>query len=356
MARKRLTPVDPAQLNAEARPALSLGTGPLPGPLPEPLARAPIAQIAAEAATLGALAELSDAWAEAQDQGRMVLSLPLDAIDATYLIRDRIGLDPEAMGVLCQSLRARGQQTPIEVTELAPDPDTGAARYGLISGWRRLTALQLLHYETGAVRFARVLALPRKPAASSDAYVAMVEENEIRAGLSFYERARIVVQALQAGIFDTEKAALQSLFSTALPAKRSKVKSFMPIVRHLDEVLKFPTRLSEKLGLTLAQTLGVDPAFAAHLLRQLTRAGATTAEEEIAIIEAAIKLRRTESNKAVRDLQDALALIRKEPMSAPKAVRSDITISHRTGRAVLTGDGVDEILLNRLIYWLSSKG
>ncbi len=352
MARKRLTPADPDHLqNAEA-PALPMGQA----PRPESLARAPIAQIAAEAATLGALAEMSDAWAEAQDQGRMVLSLPLDAIDASYLIRDRIGLDPEAMGILCQSLRARGQQTPIEVTELAPDPDTGAPRYGLISGWRRLTALQLLHFETGAARFARVLALPRKPAASSDAYVAMVEENEIRAGLSFYERARIVVRALQAEIFPTEKAALQSLFSTALPAKRSKVKSFIPIVRHLDDALQFPSRLSEKLGLTLSQTLNVDPAFGPRLRQRLIDAVPTTAEQEVAIIDAAIRLRRTESNKTANDLRDAMALIRKEPMSAPKAVRSDITISHRTGRAVLTGDGVDELLLNRLIYWLSSKG
>ena len=349
MARKRLTPADPDHLQPAAA-ALPAAFG------PAALARAPIAQIAAEAATLGALTELSDAWAEAQDQGRMVLSLPLDAIDATYLIRDRIGLDPENMQILCQSLRARGQQTPIEVTELAPDPATGAARYGLISGWRRLTALQLLHYETGAARFGRVLALPRKPAASSDAYVAMVEENEIRAGLSFYERARIVVQALQAGIFPTEKAALQSLFSTALPAKRSKVKSFMPIVRHLDDALQFPASLSEKLGLTLSQTLNVDPAFGPNLRRRLITAAPITAEQEVALIDAAIRGRRTESNKAVNDLRDAMALIRKEPMSPPKAVRSDITISHRTGRAVLTGDGVDPILLNRLIYWLSSTG
>ena len=348
MARKRLTPADPDHLPPGRLLPPAFGPG--------PLARLPIAQVAAEAASLAALTELSDAWAEAQDQGRMVLSLPLDAIDATYLIRDRIGLDPENMQILCQSLRARGQQTPIEVTELAPDPATGAARYGLISGWRRLTALQLLHYETGAARFARILALPRKPAASSDAYVAMVEENEIRAGLSFYERARIVVQALQAGIFPTEKAALQSLFSTALPAKRSKVKSFMPIVRHLDDALQFPASLSEKLGLTLSQTLNVDPAFGPTLRRRLITAAPITAEQEIALIDAAIRGRRTESNKAVNALRDAMALIRKEPMSAPIAVRSDITISHRTGRAVLTGDGVDPILLNRLIYWLSSTG
>ncbi len=346
MARKRLTPADPGHQPLAATPA----------PRPESLARAPIAQIAAEAAGLGALAEMSDAWAEAQDQGRMVLSLPLDAVDATYLIRDRIGLDPEDMQILCQSLRARGQQTPIEVTGLPPDPATGAARYGLISGWRRLTALQLLHYETGEARFARVLALLRQPAASADAYVAMVEENEIRAGLGFYERARIVVKALQAGIFATEKAALQSLFSTALPAKRSKVKSFVPIVLQLDAALRFPARLSEKLGLTLSRTLGVDPAFGPQLLQQLTQSAPSTAEAEIAIIEAAILLRKTESNKAVRDLQNALALIRKVPMSAPVAVRSDITISHRPGRAVLQGEGVDEVLLNRLIYWLGSKG
>ena len=345
MARKRLTPADPGHQPLAATPA----------PRPESLARAPIAQIAAEAAGLGALAEMSDAWAEAQDQGRMVLSLPLEAIDASYLIRDRIGLDPEDMQILCQSLRARGQQTPIEVTALAPDPATGAARYGLISGWRRLTALQLLHYETGEARFARILALPRKPAASADAYVAMVEENEIRAGLSFYERGRIVVQALQAGIFETEKAALQSLFSTALPAKRSKVKSFIPIVRHLDEALKFPSRLSEKLGLTLSQTLNVDPGFGPRLRALLVKVGPTTAEDEIAIIDAAIRGRRTESDKAVRELRAAVALLRKEPMSTPVAVRSDIMISHRTGRAVLTGDGVDALLLNRLIYWLSSK-
>jgi ParB family transcriptional regulator, chromosome partitioning protein len=351
MARKRLTPVDPDHLQTAAPPALPSGQAPRPGSL----ARAPIAQIAAEAAGLGALAEISDAWAEAQEQGRMVLSLPLDAIDPAYLIRDRVGLEPEAMAILCQSLRARGQQTPIEVTALPADPVTGAARYGLISGWRRLTALQLLHYETGEARFARVLALMRQPAASSDAYVAMVEENEIRAGLSFYERARIVVRALQAGIFETEKAALQSLFSTALPAKRSKVKSFIPIVAQLDEALQFPARLSEKLGLTLARTLQVDPEVGRMLRDRLLKAPSVSAEEEVAMIEVAIRGRRTAATKSVHELRDAMALLRKVPMSAPKAVRADISISHRPGRAVLTGDGVDPVLLNRLIYWLSTK-
>ena len=58
---------------------------------------------------------------------------------------------------------------------------SGALPYGLISGWRRLTALQALHAETGEARFATVQALVRRPETAADAYVTMVEENEIRA-------------------------------------------------------------------------------------------------------------------------------------------------------------------------------
>ncbi|MBD3766047.1 MAG: ParB N-terminal domain-containing protein, partial [Rhodobacterales bacterium] len=80
--------------------------------------------------------------------------------------------DPEEMAALRASLAARGQQTPIEVVELAP------GRYGLISGARRLAALRALAEETGEARFARVQALLRPFSAASDAYLAMVEENE----------------------------------------------------------------------------------------------------------------------------------------------------------------------------------
>ena len=53
----------------------------------------------------------------------------------------------------------------------------------------------------------------------------MVEENEIRADLSFFERARIVRRAVEGGVFGSEKQALQSLFSAASYAKRSKIKT-----------------------------------------------------------------------------------------------------------------------------------
>ena len=100
-------------------------------------------------------------------------------------MRDRIAVAPDDLAALTESLRARGQQTPIEVVDL------GGGQYGLISGWRRISALRALLDETGEAQFATVLALLRQPADASAAYVAMVEENEIRIGLSYYERARL---------------------------------------------------------------------------------------------------------------------------------------------------------------------
>jgi len=94
--------------------------------------------------------------------------------------------DTAEMEALKTSLSAHGQRTPIEVEDLGQEPD-GSHRFGLISGWRRLTALKALYAETGEDRFGRVLALLRKPHDRADAYISMVEENEIRAGLSYYD-------------------------------------------------------------------------------------------------------------------------------------------------------------------------
>ena len=143
---------------------------------------APIADVAADAATSAALSELSQTLQSARDQGRMILSLPLDAVQSDYLLRDRRVVDDDEMDALIASISARGQQTPIEVVALED------GRYGLISGWRRLQALRRLQGPDGSGP-QTVLALLRVPEQASDAYVAMVEENEIRVGISFYERA-----------------------------------------------------------------------------------------------------------------------------------------------------------------------
>ena len=222
---------------------------------------APIARVAAEAASAAAFEELAETLRRARDEGRMVLALPLDQIAPDHLTRDRLPVEDEEMASLRESLRAHGQRMPIEVTPLVRDQASGASGgeralpYGLISGWRRLTALKALHAETGDPAFATVRALVRRPETAAEAYVAMVEENEIRVGLSQYERARVALLATERGIFASEKEALLTLFDSASRAKRSRIRAFLDIVRALDGTLVFPTHLPERLGLQLVERL-----------------------------------------------------------------------------------------------------
>jgi ParB family chromosome partitioning protein len=252
-----------------------------PGPLgPNPTA--PIARVAAEAAGTAALQELSDTLTRARETGRLVLDLALGDIAPDHLTRDRLPAEDEEMGALRDSIRRHGQRTPIEVTPLVAKPGVGALPYGLISGWRRLRALQTLHAETGNPRFATVQALVRRPETAADAYVTMVEENEIRLGLSHYERARVAALATARGVFPSEKAALLALFATASRPKRSRIRAFLEIYHALDGVLRFPAHLPERLGLALVERVraGERDRIAAALARE----DPLTPEAELALL------------------------------------------------------------------------
>ncbi len=266
---------------------------------PPPPARgpgAPIARVAAEAAGQAALDEVIETLRRAEAEGRMVLEIPLADIATDHLARDRIAPDAfdadEDMAALIASLRAHGQRVPIEVVALrgpASDEgrDGGFARgrlpYGLISGWRRLTALGALHAETGEERFATVKALARRPASAAEAYVAMVEENEIRLGLSQYERARVAALAVDRGVFPDEGAALRALFAGASRAKRSRIRAFVEIFRALDGALAFPAHLPERLGLRVVEQIRAGHAEAIEAA--LAGGIRPTPEEELSLLE-----------------------------------------------------------------------
>lgn len=304
-------------------------------------ASAPIAQVVADASAQAALSELSDAMARARAEGRLVLRLALDQIDADHLVRDRISVDEEELGHLMASLRDHGQRTPIEVTELS------SGRFGLISGWRRIQALTRLFSETGEARFAEVQALLRRPDTAQDAYIAMVEENEIRLGLSYYERARIAARAVDAGVFETEKQALQRLFSSASRARRSKIGSFLSIYRLLDDVLRFPAAIPERLGLALAKALDMRPAESEGLVSDLAARPAPDAATEQARL-ASFAARKTVSDTA------------QKPVSQAKEIRPGIFLEATGGwsRPVLTlsGPRVNPDFRDRLECWLAEQG
>lgn len=325
MARKRLTP-----------PQEMFLTGAAPGGEAAP--PAPIAHIAGDAAAMAALRELGQAMDAARVEGRLVQSLPLDAIAVDHLIRDRVTADAEEMAALKASLLARGQQQPIDVVDL------GGGRYGLISGWRRLTALRDLHAETGEARFGSVLALLRRPDGASDAYLAMVEENEIRLGLSHYERARIAALAADQGVFSSPQEALRGLFASASRAKRSKIGSFITLHRALGSALRFPSAIPERLGLALAQALEADPDLGPRLAADLAARPAASAGEEMARLARGLKGPKTGSDTA------------KSGAGLDKEIRIDKALTERGLRVTLTGTGVTEDLVKRLAVWLAKQG
>ena len=342
--RKRLVPPQPDAISApdaaaSSSSALEAKAFPL-GVAPTRInSRPPIAQVAGDSAAAAALTELTDALTSARAEGRLAQPLPLDAIDAQYLVRDRIHPDSPEMEELVASLRARGQRTAIEVVDLG---DRATPRYGLISGWRRLTALRRIAAEEGTPL--RVAAILRTPDTAAEAYLSMVEENEIRLGLSPYERARIVLKALDEGVFDTEREALQSLFAHVSRAKRSRIKSFMAVVRALDGILRFPEALSERTGLDLARALETDVA-SERLRAALAGTPADTPEAEAALLTEALKVR---ASKPV--------LPRPKPAPPSQRAPQPVYIHYTGAQIALSGPGVDDDLAEALQAWLCARG
>ena len=219
---------------------------------------APIAQVAAEAslmAPLSAPQDVTDAaeLRQARGEGRLILDIPLEQIDASALERDRIVLNEEAMKELRESIQSHGVRLPIEVYALEAARD--GRRYGLISGFRRHLAVSELYELTGIDDYAKIRALVVPSDGAGDALARMVEENEVRADLSPYERGRIAVLAVQQRAFPNVHAAVDGLFSVASKAKRSKIRSFALVFEELGDMLICADEMSERQGLRLAGAL-----------------------------------------------------------------------------------------------------
>lgn len=302
---------------------------------PAPQRIPPVARIAADAAAQAALDDLADEMRQARDNGRMVVELPLDAIDAGHLLRDRLHLDDDDMTSLKASIADRGQQTPIEVVALAD------GRFGLISGARRLAALRALDDQPGEVRFDRVKALIRPAGTAPEAYLAMVEENEIRADLSFYERGRLAHEAARIGVFASPAEAVKALFVHAAPSKRSKILNFVALHEALGSVLHFPEAIPEKLGLALVKEIQNRPSLRKKLAADLRATAAETAVAERVVLERALK--------------PAVPQTRNGGADQDKDVQAGVQITSRPGRIVLSGQGVTEDLLRDLTDWLMMR-
>ena len=181
--------------------------------------------------------------------------IALTEIDDAALTRDRSGLDEDALTELRLSIAASGLRMPIELFALSePRPPHN---YGLLSGLRRLHAFQALHELTGQPKYATIPAFLRAPGTMAEALASMVEENEIRADLSPWERGRIAWVAHRQEIFGTIEEAVAKLYPAADRMKRARLRSVAHLVEELDGVLTNPECLTQQ------RLLRIEAAFTA---------------------------------------------------------------------------------------------
>jgi ParB family chromosome partitioning protein len=319
------------------------------------LSTAPITQVAGDAARaatplntetrilLAKEGKDAGAWRKAVEDGRVLLDLPLDAIEMSHLIRDRMVVNREELEELKSSIRSNGMRAPIEVADL------GGGRYGLISGWRRMTVLAELHAQGGA-GFATAKAILRGADQMGAVYTAMVEENELRAQLSPYERGRIAVVSADQGAFSSADQAIDEIFAAASKSKRSKIRSFAQVHEELGDMLKHPTDISERNGLRLAHALrqGMATDLRAALIKDQGRGPAA----EWALIEpfvVAAEAMEREPERGGRPKAPKSA----HPASNPQPLANGVTMEmlrHEDGFSVrLRGPHVDREFAERMM-------
>ena len=151
-----------------------------------------------------------------------IVEIPIDQIGDKALERDRTSSDAAQFEELWFSILKFGLRQPIEVYTYATPIDVP---YALISGARRLAAFRHLHQTMGLPKFAAIPAFIREPASRAAAMVAMVQENDIRAELSPWERARIAVIARDHNYYPTIDAAIEELYPNSSRQKHKRRRS-----------------------------------------------------------------------------------------------------------------------------------
>ena len=180
--------------------------------------------------------------------------IPLAAIDADALPRDRTTLEPAAMAELQTSIATEGLRQPIEVWRLSTPTPEGHL-YGLISGLRRLTAMRTLASLRRDGSITTIDAFLRTPKDIPAALTAMIAENEVRADPSPWDKGRILTEVVAEGHFPTLDAATAALHPHASRQKRARLRACAAVVVELEGLITTPERLNENRLLRLAASL-----------------------------------------------------------------------------------------------------
>lgn len=215
--------------------------------------------------------------------GLVIDMIPVDAVQATKLVRDRSARAEADLDDLKASIKALGLSNPIRVEQV------GDGRYELVQGWRRLSAYRALFEETGDPAYAQIPAgLMAKGETLDSLYRRMVDENMVRKDISWAEMAnlaRAYTQDDATGCRDLDQA-VNLLFATANPQKRSYVRRFAFLMRAMESSLDHAEAIPRALGLAVAHRIENEAGSAVVLARTLAAAPGRTAEQELAILRA----------------------------------------------------------------------
>ncbi len=169
-----------------------------------------------------------------------ILQIPLNQIDATALLRDRLTLDPHDLCTLQTSILSDGLRQPIEV--FAQHGDTP---YALISGLRRLTAFRQINARHPD-QCATIPAFIRQPKDAAQAMALMVAENEIRAPITPWEKGALLQNCIAHGLFPNLDTATEALFPALNRQAHSRLRGFALVVQTFDGALTDPRTLSSR--------------------------------------------------------------------------------------------------------------
>jgi ParB family chromosome partitioning protein len=259
--------------------------------------------------------------------GLIVDQVPIDSIDTSKLVRDRLPADDMELDELKASIRDIGLSNPIQV-----EP-AGQGRYELVQGMRRLAAFRALFAETKDARYAVIPAGLMTDAGGLEAlYRRMVDENLVRKDVSFAEMAALArdyAKDPETDCDDSDKA-VAILFKSAGYQKRSYIRAFVTIVDQLGETLRYPQEIPRNLGLALRRRLEQEPGIVTAIREELADWDSRAVVDELDV------LRRWAGAGEGEETFPAGKVAPPAPRAAPRKARVTFHVARAQGAAKCT--------------------
>ena len=275
-----------------------------------------------------------------------IADIPLSAIAADILPRDRSLTDPAALDDLMRSIQAMGLRQPIEVFGLVQSDDQPRP-YGLISGYRRLMAFRALGRDT-------IPALCCNPADIPAALATMVTENEVRAQISPWEKGSLILRLVEDGTFPDAAGAVASLYPAASRQQRARLRGFSRVVAALKgSALQTPEALSIARMDRLATALRLGGAQAIRATLAANAGAAHGLPRQWEALRPILNTILTEPATGTKPGRPRHALTLRQGMTLTRARTHDGWIIRMTGPMAKSPGLVDDIF-DLVEHWLQT--